>query len=165
MSALPTMTRRELSWHETIAAMRARKEAEAAGCPPDSRHALAISAAAEGGNLVVGGVGVPAVTLGTLWAIEEGEAHLEILTGGKRYADLSLLAVTLLQPEETLLHLLAGEVADVQEDMLAMAGLLTPDQAVALDRFFGEEMRRMRAITGDAAAAETPGKSVVAPSP
>jgi hypothetical protein len=160
----PVMTERELSWHETIAGMRARKEAEATGSPPDARHALVTSAAAEAGKLTVAGLTIPALTLGTLWAIEESEGRASVLTGHTRYADLALVSLTLLRPEETLLAFLGGDLAPVKAGMLEMASALSPDQALALDRWFSSEMTRLRNLTGDATAADEPGKSSAASS-
>ncbi len=150
MDDKPQITAQEVSWHSTVAAIRARKAATAQGIDPEARAALA-HAASEGRDAM------PMISMGTLWAMEAIEPVTAALCGGSRYADQTLVCHTLLEPETVLLSLLAGDLETVQAGMLETALAITAERGQTLDNWFAEEMRRLRHLTGGQADA-TPKK-------
>lgn len=149
----PTMTAMELSWHETVAGMRARKEADALGCSPDARAALAFGSVAPHPLR-------PIISLGTLWAVEESERVGPQLVGGSEFADKALLTFTLTDPERALTSFLAGDLADIRLGMLAAATRPASD-AIALEQWFAAEMQRLKTLAGGADVT-LPGKKIPA---
>lgn len=142
----PVMSRRDVSWHSVCAAMRARREAEQAGIDPVAKLALLGAAADEAGC-----GRMPAVTLGTLWALEETEGLMGELCGDSGYAEQGLVSLTLLDPERVLLALLAGDLEEVRMGMVETALVVTPARAEALDAHLTAEMRRLKHLAGGGA--------------
>lgn len=147
----PTITRKEVSWHEVCAAVRARRTAEAQGIDPEAKAAV-IAAATTGRHTL------PPIVLGTLWAMEETETRLETLTGLSHYADQALLALTITDPERVLVSLLAGDLADVQLGMVEIAQTLAPERVMKLSRWFDSEMARLKHLAGGDGEAAQPKK-------
>lgn len=149
----PAMTRREASWHQAVAGIRAARAAEAAGAAPEARHALALAAAAEAGILPQ----VP-VYLGTLWALEASEPFTDSLTAGAHWADMALEVFTLREPERVLLAALAGDTADIMAGMIETAAAVDIPTARAIRRGFAQQMALLKALTGGADIATPEGK-------
>jgi hypothetical protein len=141
--ARPIISRRDVSWHATCAAIRARKQAEAAGIDPEAKHALIHAAAAA--------PAMPPITLGTLWAIEEMDKVEPLLCGQSYQAGQVLQSLTLLDPERVLVSLLADDLADIQAGMLDTAAIVTPEQARDLDRWLSAELARLKHLAGGSA--------------
>lgn len=143
----PEITSREVSWHATIAAIRARRAAESTSGRPEAITALAHAAA------IPASLALPCVTIGHLWAFEALEPMLPGLIT-TRLADVALTAAVLRHGEEALFLALAGDGPGLAEFLLD-AGQLAAEDAIRLDRWFSEEMARLKAITGGAQSEQT----------
>jgi hypothetical protein len=149
----PTMSAQEVSWHETIAGIRARKAADSLGCLPAAREAIAFASLPPNPLR-------PPITIGTLWAVEESERHGAELTGASEFADRALLAFTVSQPERALASYLIGDLADIRAGMLEAASR-PAEESLAIERWFESEMARLKALAGGADSG-LPGKKIPA---
>jgi hypothetical protein len=138
----PTITKKEVSWHATVAAIRARKQAELQGIDPDAKAAFLHAARAEGQ------VNRPIISLGTLWAIRETEQFLSEICGTDAELDQVFLAHTLLNAEDVLLLALERNVEALKAGMLASAITIPVRDAVSLVTFFNQEIERVNRMTG-----------------
>jgi hypothetical protein len=143
------MSAQEVSWHETIAGMRARKAADARGCLPAAREAVAFASMPPHPLR-------PPITIGTLWAVEESERHGVALTGASEFADKALLVFTVSQPERALASYLTGDLVDIRAGMLEAAAR-PAEESLAIEQWFESEMARLKQLAGGAEG-DTPGK-------
>jgi hypothetical protein len=148
--ARPTITRREVSWNGVVAAIRARREAEARGIDPDAKAAVVAAAMTR--------PALPPITLGTLWALEETEPLLGELVGSSEWADQSLLSLTLLDPERVLSAALVRDLDGLRVGILETSTAVTPERARALDQHFTAEMLRLKKLAGGSAEENAPKK-------
>lgn len=144
----PSITRKEVSWHCVVAAIRARREAEAQGIDPQARTSLAYAASRSE---------FPPITLGTLWAIDAVEPYLGTLCGRNHWADQAMLSTVILHPERALMAILSEDIPDLQAAILETATTITPDRSAQLERWYGQEMDRLKHIAGGSAV-EAPAK-------
>jgi hypothetical protein len=138
----PEMSRQEASWHETIAAMRARKAADAAGVMPEARLGLAL--AAQDPQVPVSDL--PPITLGTLWAMEATEPHARALAA-TAYEDMALFIACVLHGEAVLLSALQQDWHGVRLAMLAAAAEPVA-RCKRIERHYESEMLALKSMTG-----------------
>lgn len=141
MSAQPTITEREVSWHAVCASIRARAAAEKGGIDP-----VAMQAMAYGGAMPV--ADRPPIVLATLWAMEQTDHHPDLLGPACVWADHALLATTLLQPERVLVSLLAGELDDVRQAVVETSATVGPERHGRLEKWFNSELTRLSHLAG-----------------
>lgn len=139
----PTITRKEVSWHATVAAIRARKQAESLGMDPAALAALAHCAAADSDAS-----DLPMITLGTLWAMGETERFIGDICGVSDQLDQILVCHTLLHPEDVLLAALEGDLESIRCGMVATSNEVTALKAAQISNWFNAEMQRVKSITG-----------------
>lgn len=147
MDDKPTITHREVSWNATVAAIRARREAEAQGIDPAAKASLIYA--------TTGSPVHPPVTIGTLWAVEAAEPYIPTLTKGHKTGDQALLCHVLLHPEDALLSLLAGDIESLAAGILLTACALPSDDALTIEEHFYAETARLRHLTGGHATGGT----------
>ncbi len=145
----PVMTESELSFHTTVAGIRAR-EAAADAVPAEAKLALGQLAAADrrGGTIIVAGEEIHPVSIATLWAYDDCSKLLGDPLTVSIYAQHALSWLLLHEPAAALDFGIRGDRDGLIAKLAAIAGRVDPQLANTLDDWFLHELGRIRTLAG-----------------
>lgn len=151
----PQMTEKELTFHTTVARIRARRKAADKGGDPDSKEALAAGAI---GGLRINGLHIKPLGPGTLWVLEKLGSVFASPEGGRvSTEELCIAAYAFAYPDESWELLELGYKDQLRREAAALALTISLDEFKQINEFVAREFARMENAAGNESDVE-PGK-------
>ncbi|MBB5351108.1 hypothetical protein HNR46_001342 [Haloferula luteola] len=156
----PLMSESDLSFHTSVAGLRARGEARGQA-PIEAAHAASQLAVADasGGFIEAAGQQIRPLSVGALWAFDMAIALLG--TDQSPYSDQTLVWALLHDPDRVFGICLQRDANALLQHLAQLSRSLDPQKAHALDLWFSSELGRIRNLAGGSqqeAASDSLGK-------